>query len=41
MEKITTHLVRAVESEKGIHACQGRFRIYTTFYASFGFDYVE
>ena len=28
VEKITTHLVRAVESEKGFLACQGRFRIH-------------
>ena len=40
-EKVTAHLVRTVESEKGIHACQGRLRVYTTFYASFGLDYVE
>ena len=41
VEKITANLVRTVESERGIHACQGRFHIYTAFYASFGFDYVE
>ena len=28
VEKITTHLVCAVESEKGILACQGRFCIH-------------
>ena len=28
VKKITTHLVRAAESEKGILAYQGRFRIH-------------
>jgi hypothetical protein len=38
---ITTYLVRTVESEKGIHTCQGRLRVDATFYASFGLDDVE
>lgn len=40
-EKIKACLVCTIESEKGIHACQGRLRIYTTFYSSFRLDDVE
>jgi len=39
--KVVAYLVRTIESKKGIHTCQGRFRIHTTFYASFGLDDVE
>jgi hypothetical protein len=41
VEKITAYLVCTVESKKGIHTRQGRLRIHTTFYASFGLDDVE
>ena len=41
LEEIKAYLVRTIESEKGIHTCQGRLRIRTTFYASFGLDDVE
>lgn len=35
------YLIRAVESEQGIHTCQGRLRVDATFYPSFGLDNVE
>ena len=41
VEVITAYLVRTVESEKGIHASQGRLRVDATFYAPFGLDDVE
>ena len=41
IEEIAVYLVRTIESEKGIHTCQGRLGIDTTFYASFGLDNVE
>jgi len=41
VEKIIAYLIRTVESEKGIHACQCRLRIHATFYTPFGLDDVE
>lgn len=35
------YLVRTVESEKGIHACQGRFRVDATLHPSLGLDDME
>ena len=41
VEKVVSHLIRTVESEKGIHARQCRLRIHTTFYTSFGLDDIK
>lgn len=41
IDGIAAYLVRTIESEKGIHACQGRLRVDATFNASLGLDDVE
>ena len=39
--EIAAYLICTVESEEGIHACQGGLRVDATVYASFGLDDVE
>ena len=40
-EHVTVYLVRTIESQKCIHACQGKLRVDAAFYASLRFDDIE
>ena len=40
-EHVTVYLVCTIESQKCIHACQGKLRVDAAFYASLRFDDIE